>query len=403
MKRMRLSLRSSACGSTVAVCHAAVFGVRRDAGEGGGLFAAEGSELGHQGDEAGGGGGADAGDGQEGPVGACEGCTAGDERLDFGLQGRDLTLQAGDYRLQASGDGVGAGREQAVAVGGSRIHQIAAGQDQGLKAKTVAVRGAPAGELLVPLAPVAGQRPGIDGIGLGERSEGADEGLDLAGVGPMGRDAGCGKGDEAGLMAAGGLADDQTAVIERAGKAGQCVRPVVDDADAAVGAVEDDDPALADVAAEHAGGSRSGGACGHDGVSCVGLGLSAGVLPRGPVNSSSVHMKRAGNHDDGGRQTLFADGRRPAPLPRAAARGRGPSRIMRNIPLPTHPQQTIRRFNRRIQPASETISSAGCLLSFPLDPPVKPADDEMRKERRMTKREERREGTADDESGVSRQ
>ena len=38
----------------------------------------------------------------------------------------------------------------------------------------------------------------------------------------------------------------------------------------------------------------------------------------------------------------------PHPLPRAAARGREPSRIMRNIPLLTHPQQTIRRFNRRI-------------------------------------------------------
>lgn len=57
---------------------------------------------------------------------------------------------------------------------------------------------------------VAGERFGVERVALAERAEGADEGLDLAGIGAMGRAAGCQQRREQGvLVAAGGLADGQ--------------------------------------------------------------------------------------------------------------------------------------------------------------------------------------------------
>ena len=110
---------------------------------------------------------------------------------------------------------------RAIGVGEAIPDEIPSGQDQGLQAQAVAVAGLPEREFGVAVLGVSGQRPGVAGVGFAERSERADEGLDLAGVGAVSRDA-CGDegGQEIALIAA-GLADYEAGRVERGGKVEQ--------------------------------------------------------------------------------------------------------------------------------------------------------------------------------------
>ena len=98
---------------------------------------------------------------------------------------------------------------------------------------------------------IAGQQTGIDGIGLGEASEGTRKAPDLEGVGAMAGDAGsdqfCG---ELPLIAARGLEHRKAACIEP-GKKGPDVRRAVGDGFGAAGAgIEKRDAVLRDIEAD---------------------------------------------------------------------------------------------------------------------------------------------------------
>ena len=87
-------LGSSAACPAVAFGVAALFGMRREAGEGGGLAAIERSELGHEGDEGGGGLVAEALDGDERLEGPGDRLALGGQGLDIGFDRRDLRIEA---------------------------------------------------------------------------------------------------------------------------------------------------------------------------------------------------------------------------------------------------------------------------------------------------------------------
>ena len=128
-----------------------------------------------------------------------------------------------------------------------------------MQAQAVAVAGLPEREFGVAVLGVSGQRPGVDGVGFAERSERADEGFDLAGVGAVSRDA-CGEqgGQEIALIAAGRLADHEAGRVERGGEVEQSSWLVGDRTRPGIGGVEDDDFGFADVAPDEARNRRGG-------------------------------------------------------------------------------------------------------------------------------------------------
>ena len=103
------------------------------------------------------------------------------------------------------------------------------------------------------LLAVAGEALGVDGVGLGDAAERADEGLDLAGVGPVGGNTGLGGGDQqVSFVAAGGFADHQAVAVELLDEGGERLGLVGDLAGLPGQGVEHDDLGLADVAADDA-------------------------------------------------------------------------------------------------------------------------------------------------------
>jgi hypothetical protein len=127
------------------------------------------------------------------------------------------------------------------------------------KAKAFAVAGLPARQFSAAVAAVSGERLGVDGVGFADCAERADEGLDLAGVGAMDGNAGGEQGGKQGaLVAAGGLADDETRRLEARGEVRQGLGLVGDRARAAGHGIEDDDRGFADVATDEARNRRGG-------------------------------------------------------------------------------------------------------------------------------------------------
>ena len=154
----------------------------------------------------------------------------------------------------------------------------------------------------MPLLAIAGQRTGIDRIGLAQGAKRADEGLDLAGIGAVRLPAGIGQGaEQSGFMAAGRFADHQTVRIKCRSERGKRFRVIGNAHNTA--AVEGNDAVLAHIAADAAG--RSGGQIAHQGLSSSGLRLSAGVKER-PWQLSKRQGKRTAGHYDGGRYSPIA-------------------------------------------------------------------------------------------------
>ncbi len=107
-----------------------------------------------------------------------------------------------------------------MGAGGALGDEVGAGQHQGLQALALRIGRLPSGQTGVALLGVAGERTGIEGVALAQGAERADECLDLAGVGTVGRDAGDEQGGEQRvLVAAGGLADDEAAASRLSAKA----------------------------------------------------------------------------------------------------------------------------------------------------------------------------------------
>lgn len=175
-------------------------------------------EASHEGDEGGGGGGADAGDGLQRPLGPPEVVGAGHQRGDGSLERLDLADEAGAQGFEIGAHRLGAGGLEAVGAGGALGDEVGAGQHQGLQALADRIGGLPAGQAGVALLGVAGQRAGIERVALAERAEGADERLDLAGVGAVSRDVG---GEQGVLVAASGLADDEAGGVQAGGEGGE--------------------------------------------------------------------------------------------------------------------------------------------------------------------------------------
>ncbi|RIA78672.1 hypothetical protein C1645_746431, partial [Glomus cerebriforme] len=283
-----LDLGPAAAGSAIGVGGAALVGVGGDAGQGGGLTAVDAAEFGHETDQGGGGGGADARDGAQDPLGADEFGGGAHQCGDGGVEGLDLGVEAGSQRLQAGPHRLGAGGGQAVGAGGALSHQVGPGEHQGLQAFAVRVGGLPAGEACVAFLGVVGERASIEGVALGQGAERADEGLDLAGVGPVGGASGREQSGQKGvLVTAGGLAHDQAGRVEAGREGGEAVGLVGQGPEAGIAAVEHHDAGLANIAAEEAGGDRRGGGCGvgldggldgesRGGLGCVGGGRHGG-------------------------------------------------------------------------------------------------------------------------------
>ena len=100
-------------------------------------------------------------------------------------------------------------------------------------------------------AAVGDQSPRVDRIGLAEDPEGADERLDLAGIGAMGGNAGRDGGPQQSvLVAAGGFADDQASRVEPGDEGVEGLATVFEGGEAIGTAVLNDDGGLADVAAD---------------------------------------------------------------------------------------------------------------------------------------------------------
>jgi hypothetical protein len=215
---------SSAAGSAIGVGLAALIGMGRKACEGRGLASWERTELGHEGDQGGGGFLTDAGYGDQGFDGLGDRLALGAQGLDVGLDRGDLRVEAVDERLEISVDGLGGGGGATIGVGEAILDQVASGQDERLQAQPLGLAGAPKREFGVAVPAVSGERVCIDGVGFAERPKRADEGLDLAGVGSVGRDAGSEQGgQQIAFIAARGLADDEAGRVER-GSEGPAVR-----------------------------------------------------------------------------------------------------------------------------------------------------------------------------------
>ncbi len=119
------------------------------------------------------------------------------------------------------------------------------------------VAGLPPGKAGVALLAVASKGARIDRIRLAEGAEGANEGLDLAGIGPVGSASGLRQGvKQECLVAAGRLADDEATGIQAGRQGGKRFRLVGDGAGASAAAVKHDDAGFADVTADH--GLREG-------------------------------------------------------------------------------------------------------------------------------------------------
>jgi hypothetical protein len=182
---------------------------------------------------------------------------------------------------------------------------------------------APKRKFGVSVAPVSGER-GVDGVGFAKHAKRPDEGLDLAGVSPVGRHV---RGDEGGqqiaFIASRRLADDEKGRAERGGEFGQGLRLIGDRSGAAQGGVMDDDRRFADVASDEA---RGRGGWRHLRLSSSELGIVCGRASGdgGPFNSSSDQGSGKTVRMTAGLQSPIA--RRPI-FPRAGSGGRPNRRI----------------------------------------------------------------------------
>jgi hypothetical protein len=207
--------------------------------------------------------------------------------VNIGLDALDLALEAGDQLFQVRCGDLSAGGAQAIVMGGALIDQIAPRAHQGLEPGALPVGDTPAPEMPVPLGAVAGQRPGVDAVALAQRARRPDEGLHLTGVGAVSGHPGGSQGFEQGrLMAAGGFAQGEAVPVQGSGEGGERPPFILDLDGLGSGAVEDDDMALADIAADEARGRAIGGLLGHFALSSGWLGIVCGRAS--PFNSSSV-------------------------------------------------------------------------------------------------------------------
>src|SRR6185437_13657516 len=239
-----------------AVAAAALVGVWGEAGEGGGLLAAESAELGHEREEGGGDDGAEAFDRAQGDDGALEGLTDIDQPLDRGLDGTDLLVEGLADRVDEAGDR--AGSLAPVAPSGAGGDHIVASEHEGAELCAILVDRLPAGELAMPILAIAGKGAGIDRVVLAQGSERTDVSLHLAGIGAMGGAAGrIDRVEQRGLVAAGRFADHQRVRLETGSEGSKYRRLVGEAGDCSATAVEDNDLLLADIAADERG--RQGG------------------------------------------------------------------------------------------------------------------------------------------------
>jgi len=190
--------------------------VRSEAGEGRGLSSVEEAEFRHEGEEVGGGLEADTGDGGEDVGVAFEGLGGLEDGGDPELDGLDLPVDAGEEVVEVRADGFGTGGLASVREGGALADEVVASEDEGLEGGAVRIGRLPASELGAAFPGIAGDSLGIEGVGFAQRAEGADEGLDLAGIGTVGGDVGGEESVEQGdFIAAGGFANDVCSRMER--------------------------------------------------------------------------------------------------------------------------------------------------------------------------------------------
>lgn len=112
-----------------------------------------------------------------------DGRIAVDQRGDIGFDAGDLVGGGVAHRLQAVLGDLAAGGLELVGERGALLDQLAAQAGERAQLVEHAAGRPPARKLGVALLAVAGEGAGIDGVGLGDPPERADEGLDLAGIG----------------------------------------------------------------------------------------------------------------------------------------------------------------------------------------------------------------------------
>lgn len=119
---------------------------------------------------------------------------------------------------------------------------------------TLDVARLPSGQLGVTLLAVSGQGAGIDGVGLAQCAERPDEGLDLAGIGPVSGMPGLTDGLKQGrLISSGRLANGKAGGVEHGDRAGERIGLIGPGVGLAGSAVEYDDIGLSDVASDEGG------------------------------------------------------------------------------------------------------------------------------------------------------
>ena len=170
---------------------------------------------------------------------------------DLGVERRDLGLECVQKAVEMRAQRPGSRRIAAILVGQPVGAAITPCEDKGLQFHARLVASAPSRQIMAARGSVSGQRLGVDGVSLSERSEGADEGFDLARVGAMGGHAGGEQSRQQGqFVSSGRLADAEALGIERVGEIGQRFRFVGQAGEPTGGAVVNDNLLLADVATE---------------------------------------------------------------------------------------------------------------------------------------------------------
>ena len=87
------------------------------------------------------------------------------------------SVEAGEEGVEMGVGGIGAWGGASVGVGEAVLDHVASDEDQRLQSQAIAIARLPAREFGAAVLSVSGERPGVDGVGLAERSERADEGL----------------------------------------------------------------------------------------------------------------------------------------------------------------------------------------------------------------------------------
>ena len=230
---------------------------RRDPDQRRDLATGEPAEFGQLGEQGPGGGRADPGDGAQQVLPRAPGRAVPDLPVDVAVEGRDLALKGLDHRKDTLPHALGARRAEAVRLGHAYGHELAAARHQGLEGQAGSVFewtcGWPhrLGE--------AGDRRGVEAVGLGQLAGGTGEVPHLARVDDRHRQTGRGEfGGDTGLQTTRGLqADQRRAEPGQAldqGRKGAVV--VGNDPVLAGGADEDVEPVLGDVDADEGAGWR---------------------------------------------------------------------------------------------------------------------------------------------------